>query len=138
MSYLERNQLLKYVNNPTTKGLTKEQQKFSKNVEIGNCDDNFDIFIKIKDDIIVEAAFEGTGCFISLASNEAILSLLLGKSKDEAYVIINMYTIFLRQDKNIDIINELQPFKIIRKHTSRQKCALLPIGAIERFLKENE
>lgn len=133
---LTRNQLQKYVHNPTQKGLTTKQLEKSIPTSVDSCDDNFNIYIEIKDSVVEVARFDGAGCAISSGSVEAILQLIEGKNIKEISDIINIYNKFLLGEIN-SIDPRLEVFKIVQSHISRRKCAMAPIGAIRKAI-ENE
>ena len=55
------------------------------------CIDNFDIQIKIKDNVIEDIRFDGEACAIATSSLSIAISKLIGKKKDEALNIIENY-----------------------------------------------
>ena len=54
---------------------------------------NIVLLLKVEDDKIVDGAFQGDGCAVSQASADMMLDLIIGKSKDEA---LRLADIFLR------------------------------------------
>ena len=60
----------------------------SQEVELFNptCGDAIVLSLKIEDDYIVDLAFSGQGCTISMASASMMCEALLGKTKDQALV----------------------------------------------------
>ena len=61
-----------------------------------NCGDDIFLKLKVENDVIEDGAFVGDGCAISQASADIMLELIIGKSKDEA---MHLADIFLRMIK---------------------------------------
>ena len=98
-----------------------------------------DIFLKLKTDgdTIVDGAFVGDGCAISQASADMMLDLIIGKSKDEA---LKLADIFLRMikgtvsDEELDTLEEASVLKDIAHMPARVKCAVLGWHTMEELL----
>ena len=59
-----------------------------------SCGDDIVLYLKLdQDEKIVEASFDGDGCAISQASSDIMCDLIIGKKKDEA---LRLSEIFLR------------------------------------------
>ena len=78
-----------------------------------SCGDRIEIFIKIKDDHIVDIRYMVKGCWGSLASTGQLCDLVLGKSIDDA--------LYLDEE---DIINALGGLPDEKRH-----CTRLALGA---------
>ncbi len=132
--FLGKNLLHQLAYNPKHKGLNDNERSKSVFSQVENCEDNFYIYLEIKNKKIVKAKFDGEGCAISLGSNEALLSTIENKSTSKAKEIINEYESFINgKIKMID--GELGLFKIVQKHESRIKCAASPINALREILQ---
>ena len=98
-----------------------------------------DIFLKLKTDgdTIVDGAFVGDGCAISQASADMMLDLIIGKKKDEA---LKLAEIFLRMikgsvsDEELDELEEASILKDIAHMPARVKCAVLGWHTMEELL----
>ena len=49
-----------------------------------SCGDDINLQLKVKDGIIEDAAFNGSGCAISQASTDMMIDLIIGQTKEEA------------------------------------------------------
>ena len=61
-----------------------------------SCGDDIILSLRVEDDQIVDGAYVGDGCAVSQASADMMLDLIIGKSKDEA---LRLSDIFLRMIK---------------------------------------
>ena len=108
-----------------------------------SCGDDIIINLKVDDnDKIVDGAFEGDGCAISQASADMMMDLIIGKSKDEA---LHLADIFLRMikgsitDEEKDELEEAGVLQDVSHMPARVKCAVLGWHTIqEMFGEENE
>ena len=76
------------------------------------------IFLKIKDDVIVDIRFLTYGCIGAIASSEAMCRLVKGKTLDEALKITHQ-----------DIVGELQGLPSVKVH-----CSVLGREALEKAI----
>lgn len=103
-----------------------------------SCIDNLDIYLKIEDNIIVDASFEGEACVISISSTNILMNMIIGKTKDEAIYIIDNYLKMINEEEyDKDLLKELLAFDDTSKQPSRIKCATLSANGIKKYL-ENE
>lgn len=56
-----------------------------------SCGDDIWLKLKVENDIVVDGAFEGDGCAISQASADIMLDLVIGKTKDEALKLADLF-----------------------------------------------
>lgn len=94
--------------------------------------------LKVEDGRITDGAFVGDGCAISQASADMMLDLIIGKSKEEA---MKLAEIFLRMikgevtDEEMDQLEEASVLKDISHMPARVKCAVLGWHTMEEMLK---
>jgi nitrogen fixation NifU-like protein len=88
-----------------------------------NCGDDIVLFLKIENDHIAEAAFDGVGCAISTAGASMLSDKLIGLSLAEARALReeDMYTLFG-----------------IPVSAGRAKCALLAYRSLREILDSHE
>ena len=80
------------------------------------CGDHIRIDLRVHDGVVVEAAFSGEGCSISLASADLLIESIIGKSIDEVKALTKDDVL-----ENIGI--ELGPVRL--------KCALLSLKVLK-------
>jgi nitrogen fixation NifU-like protein len=101
------------------------------------CGDKLHLYVRLDDDgIIREAAFEGSGCAISVASASLLTDLVTGLSKPEAIRYFEEITGRLtgsgpQASRKIDAgLEKLRALDGVREYPSRVKCATLAWHAL--------
>ena len=89
-----------------------------------------DIILKLKTDgnIITDGAFVGDGCAISQASCDIMLGMIIGKKRDEALRLGDIFMRMIRgeaSDDEIESLEEASALKDISHMPARVKCAML-------------
>ena len=103
-----------------------------------SCGDDIWLKLKVEDSRIVDGAFVGDGCAISQASVDMMLELIIGKTKEEA---LNLADLFSRMIKGEATGDELEPLEEamsladISKMPARVKCAVLGWHTMEELLR---
>ncbi len=98
------------------------------------CGDRLTVYIDLADDgSIREAAFEGRGCAISMASASMMTEMLKGKSRAEAEALFRSFQALCTSDAaeaedgaDVDALERLQVLAGVRAFPVRVKCATLP------------
>jgi nitrogen fixation NifU-like protein len=101
------------------------------------CGDVIDLLLKVDDDRIVEARFEGRGCSISQASASMMTGKLKGKRVGEALRLAETFTRMLHGDKEAakdPELGELRALEGVSKFPVRVKCALLAWNCLEELV----
>ena len=113
--------------------------------EIGhnpNCGDEITLEVKINNGIIEDMAFLGHGCAISQASTSIMIDTLKGKNIKEAKEIIKTFIEMikreLKDEKELEKLEDAIAFKNIANMPARVKCALLAWHTLEDILNKNE
>lgn len=102
-----------------------------------------DIFLelKVEDGVVVDGAFEGDGCAISQASADMMLELVIGRNKEEA---LHLADLFLKMIKGSITDEEKTSWKkppcckISAHMPARVKCAVLGWHTMQELLKTEE
>ena len=106
-----------------------------------SCGDDIWLKLKLDGDKIVDGAFVGDGCAISQASADIMLGMIIGRTKDEA---LKMGDIFMRMikgeatDEEIDSLEEASALKDISHMPARVKCAVLGWRTLKEALDEEQ
>ena len=105
------------------------------------CGDDITLRLKVADGVVVDGAFTGSGCAISQASADMMLDLVIGKPKEEA---LRLSDIFLRMikgsasEEEIDELEEAGALKDVSHMPARVKCAVLGWHTLEQLLEDEE
>ena len=131
----KRTLILENYEKPFHKGLVDDSTYLKENKNNSSCIDNFDMDIKIENNIIKDMHFDGEGCAISTSATSIMLKLLIGKSIDEALKIIDEYEKMIdEKEYDSNILEEAVVYNDIYKQPSRKKCALLSYGSLKKYL----
>ena len=105
------------------------------------CCDDITLRLKLADGVVVDGAFTGSGCAISQASADMMLDLVIGKPKEEA---LRLSDIFLRMikggasEEEIDELEEACVLQDVSHMPARVKCAVLGWHTLEQMLEDEE
>lgn len=134
-SELKKNIILEHYQNPINKGIKDDKGYYRVNMNSETCIDNLDFILKIDDNIITDARFDGEACAISTAASSIMINMVIGKTINEVLDIINNYENMIEEKEyNKDILGEANAFDEIYKQANRKKCALLPFLGIKKIL----
>ena len=104
-----------------------------------SCGDDIWLKLKLDGDTICDGAFVGDGCAISQASADIMLGMVIGKKKEEA---IQMGEIFMKMirgeatDEEIDNLEEASALRDIAHMPARVKWAVLGWRTLKEALDE--
>lgn len=93
-----------------------------------SCGDDIILKLKTDGDIITDGAFVGDGCAISQASCDIMLGMIIGKKRDEALRLGDIFMRMIRgeaSDNEIESLEEASALKDISHMPARVKCAML-------------
>ena len=105
------------------------------------CGDQIKLQLKVEDNIIVDGAFSGDGCAISQASVDIMLDLIIGKSKDEALNLANIFMNMIRgevSEEDLELLAEGQALQDISHMPARVKCAVLGWHTLKEIFEHKE
>lgn len=117
-----RSELMEIYRDPAHKGrLANPSLKVEKHNAF--CGDHLHLNLKIKNNIIEDAKFEGSLCFVSIVGAELLIEEIIGKTVEEVQKI--------DQKKLLELIN-------LNLSTSRVACATLTLKALHEALAKYE
>lgn len=94
--------------------------------------------LKLNNNIIEDASFQGSGCAISQASTDIMIDLMLDqpidKAKELCRLFIGMVQGTITDEKELAPLDEALTFKNISKMPARVKCAVLSWHTMETIL----
>lgn len=103
------------------------------------CGDDIILDLKVEDGVVVDGGYTGDGCAISQASADMMLDLVIGRTKEEA---LRLSEIFLRMikgeitDEEKEELEEASILQDVSHMPSRVKCAVLGWHTLEEMLNE--
>ena len=106
------------------------------------CGDKLKLYVRVDDnDVITAAAFEGSGCAISVASASLLTDLVTGLSRDKAIDCFNEVTGRLTDpdghvSQDIEVnLEKVHALDGVREYPSRVKCATLAWHALRSAMR---
>lgn len=103
-----------------------------------SCGDDIFLKLKMQGDTIVDGAFMGDGCAISQASADIMLGMIVGKPKQQA---LRLGEIFLKMikgeaaEEEINSLEEASALRDIAHMPARVKCAVLGWRTLKEALQ---
>jgi nitrogen fixation protein NifU and related proteins len=89
------------------------------------CGDEFTVHLKIENDRIVDAGFEGAGCAISTASASLMTEAIIGKSVDDAKALFDNVHTLITDGPKYGKVGKLAVLEGVKDFPMRIKCATL-------------
>ena len=100
-----------------------------------------DIFLKLKTagDVIADGAFVGDGCAISQASADLLLGMVIGRTKEDALRLCDMFMRMLQGQATpaeMEELEEASALQDIAHMPARVKCAVLGWRTLKEALRQ--
>ena len=107
------------------------------------CGDRMTLYVKIKNSMIENISFKGTGCAISVASSSLMTEKAKGKSFEAINVLFEQVHEMLTGNpstlsNNLDSLEKLAALSGVREYPSRVKCASLAWHALKNDIAGTE
>ena len=107
------------------------------------CGDRLTLTLEVADGRVADAAFEGTGCAISVASASLMTDVLKGMPVAEAEALFHRFHRLLTGEGeaaagDLDALGKLAVFAGVRDYPIRVKCATLPWHTLMAALAAGE
>lgn len=105
------------------------------------CGDDIMLRLKVSEGVVVDGAFTGSGCAISQASADMMLDLVIGKPKEEALRLSDIFLRMIKSDASDEEIEELEEAGVLQDVShmpARVKCAVLGWHTLEQLLEDEE
>ena len=103
-----------------------------------SCGDEITLKLKVQEDTIVDGAFEGDGCAISQASADIMLGMIIGRRKEEALHLGQLFFGMIRgeaTEEELEELEEASALQDISHMPARTKCAVLGWHTLEQMLE---
>lgn len=107
------------------------------------CGDKLTVYLKMKDDLVEDVRFEGSGCAISTASASMMTERAKGKTRQEAEALFELFHSLVtgRDHQPADQagkLGKLAVFSGVSEFPVRVKCATLPWHTFRNALRGAE
>ena len=106
-----------------------------------SCGDDIILQLKVENGKIEDGSFVGDGCAISQASADMMLDLIIGKKKDEALRLANLFLEMIKGTAKGDELEPLEEASILQDVShmpARVKCAVLGWHTLSEALTGKE
>ena len=104
-----------------------------------SCGDDITLKLQMEGGVIKDGAYLGDGCAISQASADIMLDLIIGKRKEEAIRLTDIFLRMIKGEATEDEIEELEEagaLTDVSHMPARVKCAVLAWHTLEQLLRE--
>ncbi len=104
-----------------------------------SCGDEITLRLKVQDGVITEGAFTGDGCAISQASADIMLELVIGRPKEEALHLADIFSRMIKDKITPEEKEELEEAGVLENIShmpARVKCAMLGWRTLKSALGE--
>jgi nitrogen fixation NifU-like protein len=116
----------------------RKPETFSKTADGYNplCGDRLTVYLTVKEGVIEDAAFEGSGCAISTASASMMTESVRGKTVEQAEALFEKFhTLLTESDEPASGLGKLVIFSGVRNFPVRVKCATLAWHTVKAALE---
>jgi nitrogen fixation NifU-like protein len=106
-----------------------------------SCGDDIVLNLEVRNGIIENGSFTGSGCAISQASADIMLDLIIGKTPEEAEHYKELFMKMISggiTDEELEELEEASALQSISKMPARVKCAALGWRTLETLLNFKE
>ena len=106
-----------------------------------SCGDDIVIQLFVEDGIIKDGAFEGDGCAVSQASADIMIDMIIGRPKEEALHLADLFVRMIKGDcteAEIEELEEAGALQDVAHMPSRVKCAVLSWHTMEEMLNKTD
>ena len=104
-----------------------------------SCGDDIVIQLRVEDDVIVDAAFAGSGCAISQASADIMIDMVMGRTREQALHLSDLFLKMIKKqctDEELEELEEAGALQDISHMPARVKCAVLGWHTMEEMFFE--
>lgn len=136
---LYRQVILDHSSHPHHHGVLDES---TNEIEMNNptCGDVIQLQLHIEDGVIKDMRFAGSGCSISTASASMMTDAVIGKTEQEALVLIEQFSELVQGNEtgDLDDLGDAAMLSGVAKFPARIKCATLGWKALEQGILEKQ
>ena len=134
-----RSIIMDHSSHPTNKHLPNSDGYDKVHMHSDNCIDDLDIYLKLDNNKVIDACFEGVACTISLSSTDIMCDLIKGKTKEEAVHMIEQYNHMMHEEPfDEEVLEDALVFINTSKQAARIRCATIGWNAASIILEDKK
>ena len=136
-SNLRREIIVDNYQNPVNRKKIDDDSFIVASTVSDSCIDNITLFVKFKDDVIMDMYFDGEACAITTSATSIMIKKLIGKTINEAYELMNnYYNMIDEKEYDEELLGELNAYSEIYMQPNRKKCAIFPFETLKKVFDE--
>lgn len=105
------------------------------------CGDRITLYLRVEDDVIADAGFQGVGCAISRASASLLTQSVKGRTLAWAAELFDGFHAMLTEPEaevDYDALGDLEMLSGVAAYPTRIKCAILPWHTLNAAMEGQE
>ena len=105
------------------------------------CGDRITLYLRVEDDVIADAGFQGVGCAISRASASLLTQSVKGRTLAWAAELFDGFHAMLTEPDaavDYDALGDLEMLSGVAAYPTRIKCAILPWHTLNAAMEGQE
>lgn len=106
-----------------------------------SCGDDIFLKLRVENGVIEDGAFVGDGCAISQASADIMLDLVIGRKKEDALHLANLFLKMIKSgvtESELQQLEEAGALQDVSHMPARVKCAVFGWHTMEEMLGNSE
>lgn len=136
-SNLRREIIIDNYQNPVNREKIDDDSFIVASTISDSCIDNITLYVKFKDDVIMDIYFEGEACAITTSATSIMIKKLIGKTIEEANILMdNYYNMIEEKECDKELLGELNAYEEIYMQPNRKKCAVFPFETLKKAIKK--
>ena len=136
-SNLRREIIIDNYQNPVNREKIDDDSFTVATIISDSCIDNITLYVKFKDDVIMDIYFEGEACAITTSATSIMIKKLIGKTIEEANILMdNYYNMIEEKECDKELLGELNAYEEIYMQPNRKKCAVFPFETLKKAIKK--
>lgn len=129
LAALYQERILDHYRRPRHKG-TLERATGVHGVKNPLCGDDVTVSVLVRDGVVAEARFTGTGCSIMQATASMLMGLVHGRTREEIHALSLRFDAMLASGSADASLGEMDALAGVAAFKARHKCAKLPWQAL--------
>ncbi len=131
--------IMDHYSSPSHKGVPTGEGYQKIHTDSVNCIDDFDVYLKAKNGVVIDAMWEGVACTISSASTDILCEQVIGKDFSAAEYMITQYMNMIEEKPYDDsVLDEALVFVNTGKQAARIHCATMGWTAMNELLEKED